>query len=690
MRSAWSDEDAAKAVADYTTRYSRTCNEDLALRTYTSRLIGADPRLVLHGGGNTSVKTQLRDELGAPVDAICVKGSGWDLATIEPPGLPALRLGPLRALRALPALTDEEMVNALRIRLFDAGAPNPSVETLLHAFLPHRFIDHSHADAILALVDQPAAEALCADVFGGRLAIVPYVMPGFALAKLAAESYEANPDTEGLLLLQHGLFTYGASARESYERHVAAVDRAEAYLASRAARRHSVGRRPDVAYRALAPTLRGCLGEEGRRYVLTLRTSDAIRAFVDDPDLGSLALRGPATPDHVIRTKRHPLVLDGVAGREAAALGQAGKFGQLGQLEQVINERLAEYRGAYRRYVEGQIAAKGVSRTPLDPDPRIVLVPGLGLIGAGQTEKDARIAADIYEHTIEIIRDAEGAGTYQALPEPDIFDMEYWSLEQAKLGKATAPPLGGRVVYITGAASGIGAATARRFAAAGAHVFLVDRSAEPLERLARELRCGHRVLDVTDARAVEEGLWCAVDRHGGIDGVVSNAGTAPQSPIADCSAETLRASLEVNLLAHQWVAAGATKILRAQGRGGFLLFNASKAAFNPGEGFGPYAVPKAALVALMKQYALEGGAHGIRANAVNADRIRTGLFPAEMVEARARARGIDPDAYFRSNLLGREVTADDVAGALLALALAESTTGAVLTVDGGNIAASPR
>jgi NAD(P)-dependent dehydrogenase (short-subunit alcohol dehydrogenase family) len=445
-----------------------------------------------------------------------------------------------------------------------------------------------------------------------------------------------------------------------------------------AARRRSVTRRPDVAYRELAPVLRGRLGAENRRYVLTLRRSDAIREFVDDPDLGSLALRGPATPDHVIRTKRHPLVLDGVAGCDAAALGR------------LIEEQLGGYRRDYHRYVEGQIAAKGVSRTPLDPDPRIVLVPGLGLIGAGPSEKDARIAADIYEHTIDIIRAAEAAGTYRVLPEPDIFDMEYWSLEQAKLGKATPPPLGGRVVYITGAASGIGAATARRFAAAGAHLFLVDRSAAPLEQLARDLRCGFRVVDVTDAAAVEESLWCAVDRHGGIDGVVSNAGTAPQSPIAECSAEALRASLEINLLSHQWVAAGATRILRAQGQGGFLLFNASKAAFNPGEGFGPYAVPKAALIALMKQYALEGGTHGIRANAVNADRIRTGLFPAEMVEARARARGLEPDAYFRSNLLGREVTAADVAGAFLALALAESTTGAVLTVDGGNIAASPR
>jgi rhamnose utilization protein RhaD (predicted bifunctional aldolase and dehydrogenase)/NAD(P)-dependent dehydrogenase (short-subunit alcohol dehydrogenase family) len=677
--SAWSDDDARAGIAEYIARYPRTCNEDLALRTYTSRLIGRDPALVLHGGGNTSVKTRLADELGAPLEVLCVKGSGWDLATIEPPGLPALRIEPLRALRALPALGDEEMVNALRVRLLDAGAPNPSVETLLHAFLPHRFIDHSHADAILALVDQPEAEAICAEVFGDRFAVVPYIMPGFALAKLAAEVYEAHPQSEGLLLLQHGLFTYGATARESYERHIAAVRRAEAFIRDRRRPRvAAASRRPDVAYRPLAPILRGRLGAGTRRYILTLRQSDRIRAFVDDTALDTLACRGPITPDHVIRTKRHPLILDDVRGLDAAALAGA------------IDARLAAYRESYRAYVARQCAAKQEKKTPLDPDPRVILVPGLGLIAAGPTEKDARIAADVYEHTIATIRDAEAAGRYQALPESDIFDMEYWSLEQAKLGKAIPPALTGRVVYITGAASGIGAATARRFARAGAQLFLVDRSAEALAAILGELRCAGEAIDVTDEGAVEESFGRAVDRFGGIDGVVSNAGTAPQAPIDQCPADVLRQSLEINLLAHQWVAAAATRILRAQGQGGFLLFNASKAAFNPGEGFGPYAVPKAALVALMKQYALEGGRDGIRASAVNADRIRTGLFPPEMIAVRARARGIAPDEYFRSNLLHREVTADDVAEGFLCLALAESTTGAVHTVDGGNIAASPR
>ncbi|MCA9663148.1 MAG: SDR family oxidoreductase, partial [Myxococcales bacterium] len=310
--------------------------------------------------------------------------------------------------------------------------------------------------------------------------------------------------------------------------------------------------------------------------------------------------------------------------------------------------------------------------------------------GVGVDDRAARVAADLYEHTIAVITDAEAVGRYQALPEDDIFDMEYWPLEQAKLGRRAAPALGGRVVLITGAASGIGRACARRFAEAGAALFLVDRDGERLAAVADGLRAAYAVVDVGDRAAVEGAVDACVRRYGGLDGLVANAGFAPQAPIADCPHELLEESLQVNLLGQQWLAAAATAVMRAQGRGGFLLFNASKAAFNPGRDFGPYAIAKAGVIALMKQYALEYGGDGIRSNAINADRIRTGLFPKEVVAARAQARGLDPDDYFRTNLLQREVTADDVALAFLYLALAPSTTAAVLTVDGGNIAASPR
>ncbi|HLT36997.1 MAG TPA: SDR family oxidoreductase, partial [Enhygromyxa sp.] len=385
------------------------------------------------------------------------------------------------------------------------------------------------------------------------------------------------------------------------------------------------------------------------------------------------------TPDHVIRTKQKPLILDlhGVARQDIAAR---------------IDAALADYRRDYQAYFARQAAARPDRKlTALDPDPRVILVPGAGLmIGVGGSPGAARIAADLYEHTIDVIEAAESIGRYQALPESDLFDMEYWSLEQAKLGKQRPRPLEGRCIYISGAAHGIGAATARVFAQAGAALYLVDRDAEPLAAIARELGAAHEVLDLTEETAVRGSVQQCAALYGGLDGVVSNAGFAPQSAIARCSTELLAASFAVNFYAHHWLASEAFALFERQALGGFLLFNASKAAFNPGPEFGPYALPKAALVALTKQYALEGGALGIRANAVNADRVRTNLMSAEDVERRAAARGLEVDAYFRSNLLQREVTARDVAEAFLHLALAESTTGCVLTVDGGNIAASPR
>jgi len=373
MRSLWSKEEAEQ----YVERYRERANADIALRVYSSRLIGRDPSLVLHGGGNTSVKTVVRDDLGREVEVLCVKGSGFDLQDMEPEGLPALRLEPLRALRHLQTLSDEDMVNAQRTRMLHASAPNPSVETLLHAFLPHKFIDHSHADAMLSLLDQPDAEKLCTERFGKRFAFVPYIMPGFALAKLAAEVYEKHPECQGLLLLQHGFFTFGQTAEESYLRHVQAVDEAEQYCRKRrywTMQRASMPPAKSLSYAALAPILRGLLGssrdEVGgvqtpvRRYTLELRNAPETRAFVDDPNVDELSQIGCATPDHVIRTKRFPLVLSIDTHAN----------------ETVTREHVAKalhvYRERYRDYVQRQMARKGIVVQPLDADPRIILVPG--------------------------------------------------------------------------------------------------------------------------------------------------------------------------------------------------------------------------------------------------------------------------------------------------------------------------
>lgn len=685
MKNRWNDNDARAAIERW------PGNEDVALRVYTSRLIGADPELVLHGGGNTSVKSRVKNRLGEEIDVLFVKGSGWDLDSLEPPGLPGVKLEPLQKLRALDSLSDEAMVNDQRTNLLDASSPNPSVETLLHAFLPHKFVDHSHADAILVIANQPNAEEICKKIYGGELGVVPYIMPGFDLAKAAAEAYEKNPNVKGLVLINHGLFTFAQTAKESYDHHIEAVTKAEEYIARHPVRelrpvKLSLGSRsPEEIFRTLAPVLRGIYQEEsGVSWLVHHRPSEHAYRFASSEECEEWSQIGTATPDHVIRTKQKPLLLNLKNLDDADALWNE------------VHAGVKRYMDDYHAYFTKNRDAKGVEKKELDRLPRVILVAGLGLVTLGKTAKETRISADIYEHTLDIIHKAFNVGSYRPLGDADLFDMEYWSLEQAKLGKAKPPVLTGKVVYITGAASGIGRATARLFASQGANLFLTDINEQMLNEAADEIKQATkanllaRVVDVTDEKAVRESFEQVVQHFGGLDMLISNAGNAVQGPIAEVDPATLRQSFELNFFAHQTLASQSVRLFKSQRSGGVLLFNVSKAAFNPGKNFGPYALPKAALMALMKQYALDYGADGIRANAVNADRIRTGIFPPEFVKERAAARGLSADEYFKDNLLRREVLDRDVAQAFLDLALAEKTTASVFTVDGGNIAASPR
>ncbi len=682
MQNLWSDADARAEIA----RHARQgIGEDLALRVYTTRLLGGEPRLVLHGGGNTSVKTRLPDITGSEIDVLCVKGSGWDMGTIEAPGLPAVRLDPLRELEGLQALSDEDMVNVQRSNLLDAKAPNPSVETLLHAFLPHKFIDHTHSNAVLALTDQPDGEALAADVYGSRAALVPYVMPGFALARKCSEVARAHPDVEGLILLKHGIFSMGATAEEAYGRMIDLVTLAEKRLA-RATRKVFPGvtlPATPATVAEIAPILRGLLSipaksgtkaggrEAAQRFVFEFRTSPEILAYVNGSDVARYSQQGPVTPDHAIRTKGWPLVTPAPeAGRLDAFRADAGA---------ALDRFVAGYHAYFERHNARQVDRK----KELDPIPRVVLVPGVGLFGVGNSSKDAKIAADLAVTTVEVVSDAERLGRYECIPEPDIFDIEYWSLEQAKLGATSEKPLARRIAVITGGASGIGAATAAAFAREGAEVVVLDRDVGTVKGFA--IAC-----DVTDPGQVRASFDRIAAACGGVDIVVSNAGAAWQGKIGDVDEATLRKSFELNFWAHQSVAQNAVRIMRAQGLGGCLLFNASKQAVNPGPDFGPYGLPKAATLFLSRQYALDHGADGIRSNAVNADRIRSGLLTDTMIAERSRARGLSEADYMGGNLLGIEVTADDVAQAFVSLAKSPKTTGAVLTVDGGNIAAALR
>jgi rhamnose utilization protein RhaD (predicted bifunctional aldolase and dehydrogenase)/NAD(P)-dependent dehydrogenase (short-subunit alcohol dehydrogenase family) len=684
MKSAWSDRDAEAMVAAYA---PAGVSRDLALRVYSTRLLGADPRLVLHGGGNTSLKTRMRDLLGEDADVLCVKGSGWDMATIEPSGLPAVRLAPLRKLRARQSLSDEDMVRLQRANLIDPASPNPSVETLLHAFLPHAVVDHTHATAVLSLVDQENSRDLCEEVYGGRVGFVPYVMPGFALAKAAADVFDRNPKVEGLVLDKHGLFTFGADARESYERTIELVTRAEERIRRNRKAVFVAAQLPQAIapLSAVAPILRGACalkddGVEGawRRMILDFRTGPAILDFVNGADVARYACAGVVTPDHTIRTKNWPLVLPAPDAARDSDLA-AG-----------IRAAARAFIDNYRTYFERQNARVGGTKRMLDPLPRVALVPGLGLFGLGRSKKDAAIAADLAAAAVETIGDAEAIGRFRPIGEDDMFDMEYWSLEQAKLGSAKDLPLAGQVAVITGAGGAIGAATARAFAAAGAETALLDLDREAVARQAKATRGLAVTCDVTDPDSVRAAFERVVLHFGGVDILVSNAGAAWQGRIGEVSDEILRKSFELNFFAHQRVAQAATRIMLAQGTGGCLLFNVSKQAVNPGPDFGPYGLPKAATLALVRQYAVDYGAEGIRSNGVNADRIRSGLLTGDLIARRARARGVSEKDYMSGNLLRREVTAEDVAQAFLAQALALKTTGAIATVDGGNIAAALR
>ena len=685
MKSRWSDSEAETFAKRYA---EQGVGRDLAFRTYTTRLLGSDPKLVLHGGGNTSVKTKARDLLGDEVEVICVKGSGWDMGKIEPAGLPAVRLAELRRLRKLDRLSDEDMVNFQRVNLLDASAPNPSVETLLHAFLPHKFIDHTHSTAVLALTDQPDGEKIAREVFGDRVAYVPYTIPGFALAKSVTAIFEKNPKVEGLVLLQHGIFTVGDDARQAYERMIEFVTLAEERLARQRKTRAAVklpaniARLPDIA-----PILRGAvaiardeLAGTVKRQILCFRTSPAILDYVNGAELQRYAQQGVVTPDHTIRTKNWPLI---VPAPDAHKL-DAWKKEAVAAVEAFV-ARYHAYFAHHNRRAEPR-------KKELDPLPRVILVPGLGLFGVGASANDAAIAADIAENTVEVITDAEAIGEYRPISEADMFDVEYWSLEQAKLGKGAERILARQICVVTGGGSGIGAATARAMAAEGAEIAILDRdhdmavkAAKAIHRHALAIQC-----DVTDPMSVRAAFDKVVDAFGGVDIVVSNAGAAWQGNIGSVDDEVLRKSFELNFFAHQTVAQNAVRIMKGQGTYGCLLFNTSKQAVNPGKDFGPYGLPKAATLFLVRQYALDHGKDGIRANAVNADRVRSGLLTSEMVEARAKARGVSEATYMSGNLLGREVYAAEVAEAFVYLARAEKTTAGVITVDGGNIEAALR
>ena len=677
MKNNWSKSSAKKYIKKYK---NIGFSKDLALRVYTTRLLGRNKELVLHGGGNTSVKTTIKDIDGKKYNVLCVKGSGWDMADIEPEGLPAVKLEPLIALKNKKYLSDEDMVSYQKRNLINIKAPNPSVETFLHAFLPFKFVDHTHADAVLNATNRPGGLNFCKKVFGNKVSIVPYVMPGFMLAKKINEIYSINPNINCLILMNHGIFTFADDAKEAYDLMIKYVSQAERAINKLKVKKIKQIKNFSTKFNAyeIAPIIRGLLSNnKDQKFVVNYRLNKHLKYFMNGKNVRSYSSKGTATPDHVIRVKPFPLIIT------------PKKNSSIDEFKITAKKAFENYRKKYINYFNvNKNKVKG-KKVMLDTSPRVVLVQNVGVFTIGKDLNAAKIAGDLTETNAKVIASVEETSAYKFIPEKDIFDVEYWSLEQAKINKPKKI-LEGNVVVITGSTGTIGFETYKMFKSYGAEVVLLDYNLERLRDLQSKIKdlCIH--CDVRNRKSVKKAFNQICERYGGVDILISNAGTATNGAIGEIDDNILRQSFEDNFFSHQNCASEAIKIMKKQNINGCLLFNISKQSVNPGKNFGPYGLPKAALLSLCKQYAVDYGSYGIRSNGVNADRIRSGLMNDKMIRTRAKARSVSTDDYMRENLLLNEVKAEDVAKAFFHLATSKKTTGAVLTVDGGNIAASLR
>ncbi len=686
--------------------------DDFGLLLYTSHLLGEDPSLVVWGGGNTSLKRSERDFRGHEVETLWIKASGFDLKNIGREGFVALRLEPLRELLGRDRLSDREMLGWLQHCLLDATAPRPSVETLLHAFLPHRFVNHTHPDAIIALTTLTDGETCVDEALGGAAVTIPYIHPGLAVALQAHRALEGQPRARGIVLERHGLVTFGETAREAYERTTDLVRRAERYIGRR---RRSIALTPVPVERGLIPrhprratraratdastqamilaVLRGALCP-GRNGVVVLDSDRRVLELLASPEVVARTQLGPATPDHLIRTKLRPLVLPFDDWSDVERVSQSARDG--------VESYVQEYGAYFRRH-----AGEGVAM--LAPYPRIVLLPGLGLVATGRDRHEALVARDTYRRTLEVIDHSLALGPYRPPSEQELFEMEYWPLQLRKLGLDASPArlgeMAGRVALVTGAASGIGRAVARLLAGEGAHVVVTDVDAAGAEAVAAEIEAtvaGNAPLavtmDVTDEASVRRGIEAALLHYGALDIVVSNAGILHSARVRELRLEDWERSFAINARGHFLVAREALRALHLQGPGGCFVFVASKNVFGPGAEFGAYSAAKAAEAQLAKVLALEEGSSGIRVNIVSPDAVFTGsrAWSEEVRRSRAAAHGIATEElegfYAARNLLRVRILPEDVAEAVLFLASDRSSkiTGCTISVDGGVREAFPR
>ena len=686
MQSRWNDAEAAAL-------------EGVDLLVYASRLVGAESSLVIWGGGNTSVKVTERDHRGREIPVLRVKGSGSDLKSIQRKDFPGVRMDDIRALLERQDMGDEEMVAYLAHALQDPGGVRPSIETLLHGFVDAPAVVHTHADAIVSLTNNDRAADVLAGVYGKDVIALDYRRPGFKISREVADAIVAHPQARALLLAKHGTITWGRTVREAYEGTIELITRAEEAIAERTRGRRVFGapRVPVLDPRArrataleVAPRLRGRLSRE-RRVIVAFDATPAATDFASSVEAPAVSQVGPATPDHTIYTRRLPCFAALDDARDPVAAWSA--------IERAVETFVRDYTA----YVD---AHRGPGVELLDPGPRVVLVPGLGMFTAGRDARTAGIVDDIYHHTIDVIGNATAFGRYVSLTAKDAFDVEYWPLELYKLTLAPAEKqLARRIALVTGGGSGIGRAVARHLAAEGAHVAIGDLDADSARRVADEVtnavgggRALGLAMDVTSEASVRAAFEATVLAWGGLDILVSNAGVAHSAPVDRMALADWERSFAVNATGHFLVAREAMRVLIRQGLGGSLVFVATKNVMAPGKDFAAYSAAKAAEAQLAKVLALEGAPHGIRSNIVNPDAIfqDSRLWSEDIRRERAAAQGIAveelEDFYRRRNLLGARILPEDVAEAVLFLASDRSakTTGCTLTVDGGVKDAFPR
>jgi rhamnulose-1-phosphate aldolase/alcohol dehydrogenase len=674
--------------------------EGLDALVYRSNLLGSDRTVCNWGGGNTSSKTVIRDFRGREVEVMYVKGSGSDLATMKAQHFTCLRMEDIRPLMERAEMSDEEMVAYLSHCMIDAKHPRASIETLLHAFLPFKHVDHTHPDAIISICCADNGKEAAREIFGDRFVWVPYIRPGFALSKMIAEAVLANPRAELVLMEKHGLVTWGETSEECYAKTISVIQEAERYLEAKADESSLFGGvqfaplpaedRRKIAS-AILPAVRGAVGES-KPMIVTFDDSPDVLRFVGGRDSFSLSQIGAACPDHLVHTKRVPLFIEWEPSAD-----------RIDELKAKLKDAIAAYKEQYKAYFERN---KNEGDVMGEAAPRVILIPGVGMLNTGKSWAMAKVSGDLYHRAIEVMRGATALGQFVSLNENESYNVEYWPLELYKL--TLAPPeaeFSRKVAFITGGAGGIGSAAARRLAAEGAHVALADLNRDGAQKIAAEInekygenRAIALKMDVTKEEEVAEAFAETALAYGGVDILVNNAGLATSSPIDQTSLQEWKLNMSVLGNGYFLVAREAFKLMKEQGTGGSMVFVGSKNSIYAGKNAAAYSSAKALEAHLARCIAAEGGEYGIRVNTVLPDAVLqgSGIWNSNWRNERAAAYGIEPDQleeyYRKRTALLVNIYPQDIAEAIafFASSKAAKTTGCMLTVDGGVPAAFVR